>query len=176
MTLVDDLTQVLSQRGPNLTLMHASPAADFICDGQKKHTAEGWWVFFSCDATVTSRIDGDVEVRFKSSGPGVHGGRAWSWTLALMPGEDGQKQLMLHDDASFPSPILNMFSYHAIGECRRALLNRLAVQTGSATRRAVLMGTAIQNPPWYTFTSDISIPKSVIGKHPNIGAKLSSRS
>ena len=132
MALLSVLVQTLAEQGPNPIAFHASPAADFICDGRVMRTAPGWWVASACLLEVTSASVGDdaESVLLSFTGEGVQGGEPWAWRLTYESADQGGRRLVLRDFARYPNPLLNALQYHATRCCREALLQRTASRLG----------------------------------------------
>ena len=123
----------LADLGPSPTAFRASPSADFECDGHVKRTAPGWWLAYAAQLRVTSSLLSDtqeelVELRFH--GARVHNGEPITWSLSTATDVYGVRRLVLHDQATYPEPLLNMLQYHAIGQCREHLLQQTALRLG----------------------------------------------
>ena len=131
--LLNAILQALSDVGPSPTAFRASPAAEYTVDGQVHRTAPGWWVAFSCRLEIASLSEpgsSDEVVVLSFHGSGVHGGERFSWEFATATDALGQRRIVLQDNSTYPEPLLNMLQYHAIGECRDALLQRTAMRLG----------------------------------------------
>lgn len=156
--LLRAVLRTLSELGPSPTAFGASPSADYEVDGVRSRAAPGWWVIFAAKLKITSSIlppaalsaDGMaepgevVELRFEAASH-VHGGEPFSWVLSMATDVYGVRRLVLHDQASYPEPLMNMLQYHAIGRCREHLLQQTALLLGQqlAARtglRAVVSG------------------------------------
>ena len=136
-TLLQAVLQTLSDEGPNPTAFRASPSATYVCDGLPRRTAPGWWVAFGTALEVTSFVEGAddelVELRFRGD---VHRGEPFSWLLSTTTDETGVRRLLLEDRASYPDRLPSWLQYHAIGQCRDALLQRTAVRLGQQAAAA----------------------------------------
>ncbi len=128
------LSTLSNEKGPCPTLFRASPASTLLCQGAEIRVAPGWWVAFACDVEVDGVLEQGfsalesvevVTIHFTPTSHELHNGEAWRWELSLQV-RDGERRLVLRDLAEYPAPLLNVLQYHAIGQCREALLRGAA--------------------------------------------------
>ena len=132
--LLTAVLQTLAEEGPSPTAFRASPAADFLCDGTRRRAAQGWWLVYATELRVRSspgneREEELVELAF-NGGPHVHNGEPLVWLLSMTMDVYGVRRLVLHDQATYPEPLLHLLQYHAIGKCRERLLQQTAIRLG----------------------------------------------
>lgn len=137
-SLLSAVLQTLLDEGPNPTSFHASPAADFVLrhgDSRVLRSAPGWWIAYGWLLEVSHSMADDEDTVTLSffaheDGAASYPPAPWRWELSYVVQDDGTRRVVLRDHASYPSPLINALSYHAIGKCREALLERTAARLG----------------------------------------------
>ena len=127
------LLRSFADPGPNPTAFGACPGAAYQCNERSHRANSGWFVVFSSDLVIScgeiraedgSRAE-QAELRFVPCGKGVMDGVPWTWQLTAVR-TAGQARLLIQDTASYPSPLVNLLTYHAVVACRDALCTRVA--------------------------------------------------